>query len=43
MELRMKNLNMMGVHLKIQFLWGEGEGGLMEKTICRGELPKKGD
>ena len=38
--LRIKNLNITGVHQKIQFL---GRGGCHEKPIYRGELPKKGD
>ena len=43
----MKNLNIMGAHLKMRF-WGEravggGRGGVHEKSIYRGELPKKGE
>ena len=37
MGLRMKNLNIIGVHWKIQFLTVE----IHEKPIYRGELPKK--
>ena len=43
MELRMKNFNIMGVHWKIQFLWGGGGGGGggYKKPIYRGDLPEK--
>ena len=43
---RMKNLIIMRFHWKIQFLGGVclegGGGGVNEKVIYRGELPKKG-
>ena len=40
--LRMKNLNIMRVHWKIQFLGEKGGGGGSWKTNIWGELPKKG-
>ena len=36
MGLRMKNFNIFGINWKIRFL-----GGVHEKAIYRGELPKK--
>ena len=37
----MKNVNIMGVHSKMEFLRGEG-GWVWEKPMHKGELPKKG-
>ena len=42
MGLRMKILNIMGVHWKFRFLEGLGGKGVHENPICRGEFSKKG-
>ena len=38
----MKNFNIFGVNVKIRVLQGKGGGGVHEKPIYSGGLPKKG-